>query len=309
MKVYFLTYSDDRFGHKGGVFRERQLAQIKGARVHGGIEHFKSWTWEDMIQTEFYREHHAYLDMNAYHNGFVFKPYIILDLLKQINEDDIVFYHDCAPRPLKSSAKPMIDLCVKNGGSVFMQWGDHNRNWVKRDAFYYMGCDTEACHEAVSLQATWLVIQKKAWSMRFVEEWLKFNLDERIASYVKPDTCGLPPLKDFVENRGDQSVMSVLAFKYGIKSFYGLGAEENRDVNRFMSAIPKNIFEEIYFKARAYRRISRRKKYVADYVAANKINYLRGDLPPAFRDHPYFDPEVYQASWAQHQAAKAQWGK
>ncbi len=304
MKTYFLTYSDDRFGYRDGVFRERQLRLIEAARVKGGIQDFKTWTWDDLTRTQFYRENQAYLDKNRFHNGAAFKPYIILDLLQQIEEGDIVFYHDCGPRLIESSVMPMVDLCIRNGGSVFMQWGDHNRNWVKRDAFVYMGCDTKACHEAVSLQSTWLMLQKKPWTMSFTEDWLKYNLDERIASYVKPDTCGLPKLKDFVENRGDQSIFSVLAWKYKIKSFYGLGAEENRDVNRFMSAIPKNIVEEVYWKAKEYRRVMRRKKYVADYINDNKINYLRGDIAPAFRDYPYLVPELHLAKRQTVESAK-----
>ena len=286
MKTYFLTYSDDRFGYRGGKFRARQEAMIESARKHG-IEHFKSWTWEDLTETDFYREHKEYLDKNRFHNGAVFKPFIVLDLLEKIDTGDIVFYHDSGPNPITTSVQPLIDLCVKNRGTVFHQWGDHNRMWAKRDAFYYMNCDNPSVHEAVALQNTWFLLQKSNWSLQFAREWLHYNLDERIASYVKPDECGLPPLKDFVENRGDQAIFSLLATKFGIKSFYGRGAEENKSVNRFMQTIPKNPVDWAYWIAVEIRRKKRRQKYVADYIADNKINYLRADIPAIFRESCY----------------------
>jgi hypothetical protein len=291
MKTYFLTYADDRFGYRGGVFRERQKVLSEAALKHGA-DVVIAQTRDDLIQTEFYREHRALLDKNHFHTGWGFKPVMILSALKKIQMGDILFYHDCNSHPLQTSMKPLVDLCVRNQGTVFMQWGDQNRNWVKRDAFVYMGCDTPAYHNAVSLQATWMLIQKREWTLQLVREWLAYNLDERIASVVKPDTCGLPQLPGFVENRGDQAILSVLAAKFGIRTFFGHGAGANKNVNNFMQTIPRNALEQVYWRAVEIRRKLRRKKYVANYLRQGKANYLKGDISKKWRDECYWTADA-----------------
>jgi hypothetical protein len=290
MKTYFLTYADDRFGYRGGVFRERQNTLSEAALKYGADVAVRK-TWEDMVQTDFYRQNKAFLDKNHFHTGYAFKPFMILQTLETMQPNDVLFYHDCNPHPLTMSMKPLVDLCVRNRGTVFMQWGDQNRNWVKRDAFYYMNCDTPRYHNAVGLQASWMLIQKRDFTVGFVREWLKYNMDERIASYVKPDTCGLPPLEGFIENRGDQAIISVLVEKLKIRSFYGQGAEPNRNVNNFILSIPHNPWQAIYWKVVELRRKRRRRKHLEYYFGLNKVNYLRGDLPKHLRESPYL-PET-----------------
>ena len=60
------------------------------------------------------------------------------------------------------------------------------------------------------MQATWFVLEKNAFTMEFAREYLRYTLDERIASYQNDRVCGLPDLPGFVENWGDQSVLSCL---------------------------------------------------------------------------------------------------
>lgn len=278
MKVYLLNYSDDRFMYKKGCFRNNQIALNKSANKNH-IENILSWTWEDLCRTDFYKENKDYLNKNRYHNGAVFKPYIILNLLEHVDMGDIVFYYDCGPYLIKTSIQPLVDICIKNGGTLFHQYGDRNRNWTKRDAFVYMGCDSPKYYNAVALQNTWLFLQKNEINLQFTREWLKYNLDERIASYIMPDTCGLPPLKGFLENRGDQSIFSNLAVKYKIKTFFGRGGPKNRDINQFISAIPKNIFDEVFWAVKRIK-IKIKRKYL---LATANRDYLCGVIPPEMR--------------------------
>ena len=95
--VYLLNYADDRFDHKGGVFKKNQEALNASARAQG-IENIVSWTWEKLCSTNFYQEHSNLLNKNRFENGNAWKPYIVLDLLEKIREGDIILYHDCCPQ-------------------------------------------------------------------------------------------------------------------------------------------------------------------------------------------------------------------
>lgn len=265
MELYLLNYADDRFGRKGGVYRENQLHLNSTAQQHG-ISNIVSWTWEDLIKTDFYKNHKTYLDKSSHENGWVWKPYIILDLLKKVECEDIVFYCDCIPWGIKRSVQPLMDLCVSNNGTVFQQFGNKNSKWTKRDAFVYMNCDEPKYHDGVHLQATWMLFQKNNFNINFVEEWLKYCLDERIASHLKPNTCGLPNLPGFFEHRHDQSIFTNLAIKYNIKTFNITG---NKNINEFIDLIPLCSLPEPvrWISKKIYNKLLRRFTVYGDRIA------------------------------------------
>jgi hypothetical protein len=236
MELYFLNYADDRFMRKGGHFRENQIRLNESAKKQG-ISNIVSWIWDDLIKTEFYANYKEYLNKHCKENGYVWKPFIILELLKKIKYGDMVFYYDCGPYLINRSVWLVVKLCIRNRGTVFHQCGEKNSKWTKRDAFVYMGCDEPKYHNGVALQATWIFFQKNDFNINFVEEWLKYNLDERIASSQMPNTCGLPNLPGFVENRRDQSILTNLAIKYNIKTFFGAGGYLNKHIDNFIYSL------------------------------------------------------------------------
>ncbi|MBD2494030.1 hypothetical protein [Nostoc sp. FACHB-280] len=237
MKFYLLNYSDDRFNRKGGVYRQNQLNLNKTAREQG-INNIVSWEAKDLIKTDFYAKHKEYLDKPSSENGYVFKSYIIAELLKKIEYGDILFYYDCGTWGIRQSVQPLIDLCISNNGTVFHQVRFKNSHWTKRDTFVYMNCEEVKYHEARQIQATWMLLQKNDFVINFVNEWLQYNLDERIASQSLPNTCGLPNLPGFKKHRNDQSIITNLVIKYGIKTFeFG-----DKDINIFINLLKTPAF-------------------------------------------------------------------
>lgn len=235
-KLYLLNYADDRLGHKGGAFLRNQELLNESAR-RNGVANIVSWNWEKLMATDFYREHSNYLNKRYDENGFAFKPFIILHLLERIRHGDIILYYDTGAYIIDRSIDRLVDICRRNRGTLFHQVGLKNAQQTKRDCFVYMGCDTPRYHDAIGIQATWFFLQKTDFTVAFVKEWLLYNLDERIASYRKPNTCGLPDLPGFFENRGDQSILSNLVTKYKIRTFYGAGATANRRIGMFLRAM------------------------------------------------------------------------
>ena len=235
-KVILLNYADDRFGHKGAIFRRSQQAMSESALDHG-IDAVKSWNWEMLSSTPLYRDHSAYLERPYHLNGFVFKPYLTMRTLEEeLNDGNILIYYDLGEgrHRFDTSVQPLVDMCVGNGGTLIHQWGDTNQKWTKRDCFYFMGLDEPEYHDATAMQATWFALEKNAFTVDFVREYLHHTLDERIASYQNDRVCGLPDLPGFVENRGDQSVLSLLAHKYRLRTFRGAGGPANRVIGNFI---------------------------------------------------------------------------
>jgi hypothetical protein len=234
-RVVLLNYADDRFGHKGAMFKRSQQIMSESALRHG-IDSVFSWNWEMLASTQFYRDHREYLERPYHLNGFVFKPYLTLRTLEELNDGDILIYYDSGNggHYFDTSVTPLVGMCVANGGTLIPQWGDQNSKWTKRDCFYFMGLDEPEYHRATAMQATWFVLEKNKFTMEFACEYLRYSLDERIASYQNDRVCGLPDLYGFVENRGDQSILSLLAHKYRLRTFRGAGGPANRVIGNFI---------------------------------------------------------------------------
>jgi hypothetical protein len=234
-RVVLLSYADDRFGHKGAKFRQSQQAMSDSAFAYG-IDTVFSWNWEMLASTELYQDHREYLERPYHLNGFVFKPYIVWRALETLSEGDILIYYDSGngEHHIGRSVKPLVEMCIANGGTLIPQWGETNQKWTKRDCFYFMELDDSECHKATAMMATWFVLEKNAFTMKFVREYLRYTLDERIASYENARVCGLPDLPGFVENRGDQSVLSLLAHRYRLRTFRGAGGPANRVMGNFI---------------------------------------------------------------------------
>lgn len=285
--IHFLSYSDDRFGHKGGRFRANQLRMIDEARAIG-ITHIVEWTFDRLSQTDFYREHKSFLDKDRFHNGAAFKPYIVLQTLRTIPTGDVLFYYDCGDYRLTRPLTRLARLCRDNGGTLFHEWGDRNAMWTKRDAFVLMGCDTPRYHDNTALQNTWFFMEKTDACVRFAEEWLAYNLDERIASYVMPSTCGLPELPGFRENRGDQSIFTNLSIRYGIRTFAGATGPLNRQIDNFLLTLTATGRFVVFLKRAVWPRLP---EPVADCVRHARDRYhgirraLRHAAPARPRGH------------------------
>jgi len=233
MKIYFLNYADDRFKNKKGQFRKNQKKLNKSARKQG-FKNIIARNFKDLIKTDFYNENKKILDQPKGAGYWLWKPYFILELLKKIEPGDIVLYYDCGSYKIKKPIqRKLVNMCNKNKGMILPLWGEINSIFVKRDAFVYMNCDNPKYHNAPHLMAGWMIFQKTTFNLKFVEEWLKYCKDERIVTDM-PNTCGLPNLGDFYEHRGDQSVLTNLSVKYGIKPSFGAGGGwYNVDINNF----------------------------------------------------------------------------
>ena len=81
-----------------------------------------------------------------------------------------------------------------------------------------MGCDREVFWNHPQVQASFGFWQKNVASLDFVHRWLEFCLDRAIVT-DDPNLCGFPNLFDFIEHRHDQSVLTNLVIKFGLRAF------------------------------------------------------------------------------------------
>ena len=171
-----------------------------------------SYTEQQLKFTDFYKENKTILDLKRGAGYWLWKPFIILESMKVISEDDVVFYLDCGDffnKEIINYTKPILEkeVCLLLGG------GYQQKNWTKRDCFYYMDCQTSEYTETIQLEAGIQFWKKTPKSIEILEEQIKFCKNYRILT-DSPNECGLSNYPNFQDHRHDQSVLTNLFVKY-----------------------------------------------------------------------------------------------
>ena len=276
LKTVLVTVSDDRFGRKGGVYKQTQnkIQNIFLNNSDFGVHDFRMWDWENIIKTDFYNEaiipdhiveedivhpnnkellvkkgtvipSYRLLDKeDPAQNGRVYKPLVVHESLKELNDGDFLIYTDCSPEmwnmpedyripPNDYQLKIIKDLCVNNGGilTAHVKW-NHRVHVQKGEMGYHTheNFTTERCLNRMGLQqykyslqhaSGLIVLQKCKRSVDFVEEWLYWNSIEDcgcMGPAYNPTIWYNEVMQNFkIGHRHDQSVSGLLINKMNNK--------------------------------------------------------------------------------------------
>ena len=262
MRTLLVTVADDRSGRKGGQYTETQdkVAKYFSNYPTFGLE-TKSWTWSDIIKTNFYLENKAILDnQDPAMNGRCYKPFIVLEGLKSLDDGDFLIYNDASPNLWLMIDKPLDltvysldvikNLCTSNGGILTPEvvWGVNDEsightheNFTLNRCMETMGLLNYQFH--LQHAGGLMVLQKSNYTMDFVTEWLYWNAKPE-CSALGPSTSSNCPFENCackdnltcysywthevnlgygkIGHRHDQSVSGLLINRLGKKLLCGL---------------------------------------------------------------------------------------
>jgi hypothetical protein len=179
---------------------------------------------------------------------FVFKPFVVLDAFRRLNDGDIVLWTDADTFPI-ADLSWLYDQCERDGGAMlFAARGCINSVWTKRDVFVAMGCDQPKYHEAWQTVGRFMLFQKGgAFPVEdFLGQWLGFTANPMINTF-EPSILGLPDYPGFRENRCEQSVLSNLRVRYGLPLYreacqFGCFSEKAHSAREI--DIPRQFFHQ-----------------------------------------------------------------
>lgn len=199
------------------LFEESRFRLNDSAKRYG-IEYINSYDFEDIKESSFYFANKTIIDQPKGIGYWLWKPYIILETMKDLIEGDIVVYSDCGIE-LIDNLQPVINICKEQQPVLLFANGDFkNLMWTKRDCFVLMGCDNKSYWNGQHSDAAFLLFRKSEESIQLLNEWLKYGSDERIITDL-PNQCNQENLPGFIEHRWDQSVLSLLAQLHQITLF------------------------------------------------------------------------------------------
>ena len=159
-----------------------------------------------------------------------FKPQVILQSLRQINENDILIYADIGCEFVKKGRLGLLERLKELENSDIMGFSMHHieKTWTKNDIFKHFGVQNNVQFtDSGQIAATVLFMKKSPKTLQIITEWLE--IFKKHWHLVDDNPSSTPNDISFKENRHDQSIWSILNKKYKLKNFDDFWAS-NREI-------------------------------------------------------------------------------
>jgi hypothetical protein len=238
---YLLSFADSRLGGNLRNPRERLRRQAEAMGFFG--DRIRIWTEAD-LDSDFREKMKSHLVHGSRGYGYwCWKPQIVLQLLREMDEGDILLYVDAGchlnPGGIKR-LKEYFELAEKYGIVAFQsrQIDDALRNdfsthflpdgeWCKGDILDYFGVRNDSTIvNSGQMGGGIFLVKKSAAAVRFFEEFRQVYFDRYELCDDSPSIS--PNLPGFIENRHDQSIFSLLVKRNGV---YTLSSKEYDPMN------------------------------------------------------------------------------
>lgn len=207
--VIAINYANEKFYNA-------QKLNSKQARKFGAdkVIEYK----EDSLPADFVNENSAIFSHSRGGGYWVWKPYIILNTMRNANDGDIIIYTDAGSafvRPIKY----LLDSMNSENTDVMCFCIDQiEKKWVKRDALVLMECDNVEFLNTAQICSGYIILRNNEKTRNLVTQFYEYCKDTRIVT-DEPNVMGKENYPEFIENRHDQAVWSLLCKKNGIKPF------------------------------------------------------------------------------------------
>lgn len=208
---YEISYADEKY-------KKAQEVHAKFSRWFGGFDKVITYSPDD-IDEEFKKKNSDVFFQNRGGGYWIWKPYIVYHTLKDINDGDYLFYCDTGSVLLKN-VKVFIKIMERDHQDImaFEVYGHAEEFWTKRDIFEYYKNTSDMCRKSNQIMGTFLFMKKTQNTMSIAKEWLDAACTGTLIGDADNES-GLPNYNGFVENRHDQSLLSVLLKTRGVNPY------------------------------------------------------------------------------------------
>lgn len=170
------------------------------------------------ISEEFRSAHSDIFSCSRGAGYWIWKPYIIRDALNKAKEGDYIVYTDSGSA-FVNKVNHLIDAMEQQKTDIMVfSLTRLEKCYSKRDAFILMDCDEASFYNTPQRIGGYIIVKKTRHSCEFIEEYLRYASDIRIVSDME-NTQGEENYEGFVENRHDQTVLSLLSKKWNLPAF------------------------------------------------------------------------------------------
>ena len=199
----------------GNSFFRRQLKlNNKSAIEVGEVDEHYEYGPKD-IDHEFKKKNKGIFSRGRGNGYWIWKSYFInKTMIEKLNYGDYLIYSDSGLLFMNSSHLLVNFLEEQKANMWAYKLTILEKSYTKRDAFILMDADTPYYYDTNQYMAGIQIYKKSNYTVKFIQEWLNYCQDERIITGIK-NTLGHHNYPGFIENRHDQTVLSILIKKYG----------------------------------------------------------------------------------------------
>jgi len=203
-KKYFINYSSNGF-------KKSQENGLETAKKYGFIT--KGYTEKD-LDSDFIKKNDYILSQKRGAGYWLWKPYIILDMLNKIDEGDYLVYMDSGANFI-GDPQNYLDMINEKGILAFSMIQKTSK-WTKGDCFYLINGKDSLYNfsDTNQLQGTYVFFKKCTYAVDFVKKWLELCVNENIITDI-PNVY-VENMYDFIDHRHDQSIFSLLCYNNNI---------------------------------------------------------------------------------------------
>lgn len=203
---YFINYADKNFS-------KQQDYAIKQALKYGFDKSIK-YTPSDLPND--FRSSNQILNESKGGGYWLWKSFIILDALKKIDYDDILFYSDSGAF-ISDDMNPLFNkLNEVDTGLIAFGLPLLELQWSKRELIDSFNDSVTIDNSSLQSLASFILIKKNDFTIKFFEEFLDCSVNTSLLD----DSMDVSIQNDkFIMHRHDQSIFSLLCKKYDIEIF------------------------------------------------------------------------------------------
>ena len=210
-KIYFITYGDSKFN----ISKKHLIGLAKYSKY---FDYCLSFGPQD-IEESFKREFKNILEAKRGGGYWLWKYFFINKIINEINENDLVIYCDAGASFNYHAKKRFYEYIDMINESDFgnLRFENEKENiekmWTNKEIFNYFKVSTDSVYaETTQLMGGHLIFKKSDHSKLFFEKFFEtLNYDENLITDFYKNNQG----KFFIENRHDQSIMSMITKLYG----------------------------------------------------------------------------------------------
>ena len=251
MKVYLLTFAEGEVYIKSrqNMDETKDICQVDSHTM---------WNYEKIKQTKFYLDNKKILDNKDGFGYYIWKPYIILEKLKELNDGDYLFYQDASRYEtdgFKNSCREVVNFMNRFGYDILTGMTlkeNYNYQMIKPSCLDFFNLNNDDFKQKYHILTCPLFIKKNSFTMNFVREWLECCCVEDNVSYMDLSHLGGQ------RNMYDQAVFNCLLYKYKIAK------EGMRSFGKIKSPLPDSDDEMEY----------RKFTYYFDFFMSDKITLI-----------------------------------
>lgn len=164
---------------------------------------------------EYWEKYGNFIESNSRGYGYyMWKPYVVRRAMKDMNDDDILIYID-AGCTINTYAKKRLEEYVQmvrdsKHGIISFQMSLSSQKYTKIELFDFMNVSQED-RQKNQFVAGILILRKNENTNKIVDEWFRVS---HIPEMVN-DARTMIQHPDFIDHRHDQSILSILFYRYG----------------------------------------------------------------------------------------------